>query len=545
MRIRLGSLSLLLPAVLAAGLAAVPLITIGSSLFGEGSETLDHLLGTVLPTYALNSAFLMALTAILSGMVGTGTAWLVAASDFPGRRLFSWLLVLPIAAPAYIVAYLYTDLLEFAGPIQTALRDATGWQAGGYWFPEIRSLPGASLMLSFVLYPYVYLLARASFAAQSRSQLLAARTLGTSPLGSFRTVALPAARPAIFGGLALVMMETLADFGVAEYFAIPTFSTGIFRTWFALGDRQGAMQLAGVMLVFVLVLVTWEAATRRGHVASGDRLSDGPRPFALKGGKAALACAACAIPVILGFALPVAMLLANIAAQVDQQPFAAVASSLGASLSTALIVALIATALAVLLVYAVRGSSGLGQGPGPVRWLVRFSTLGYALPGALLAVGILAPVSSVDVSLTRFLSDKAGWSGGLVLTGTAAVLIYALTVRFLTISYNSASAGMGRIPRSFDAAARSLGAGPSRVLREVHLPLLSPQLLAGAALVFVDVMRELPATLILRPFNFETLATRVYRLASDERIVEASTPSLLIVLVGLIPVILLAGERRA
>ncbi|NNU17037.1 iron ABC transporter permease [Parvularcula sp. ZS-1/3] len=530
---------------MAAGLAAVPLVAIVSALFSGGSETLDHLFGTVMPTYAVNSAILMVLTALISGTVGTGTAWLIAASEFPGRRLLSWLLVLPIAAPAYIVAYLYTDLLEFAGPVQSALRDLTGWTAGGYWFPEIRSLPGASLMLSFVLYPYVYLLARASFSAQSRGQLLAARTLGISPFGTFMTVALPAARPAIFGGLALVMMETLADFGVAEYFAIPTFSTGIFRTWFALGDRQGAMQLAGVMLIFVLLLVTWEAATRRGRVASGDRLSDGPRPFTLKGGKAALACVACAVPVLLGFVGPVLMLLANMASQLDDQPFAALAGSFGASLSTALIVAVISTALAVLLVYAVRGSSGLGKAPGPVRWLVRFSTLGYALPGALLAIGILAPLSSIDVSLTRFLRDQAGWSGGLVLTGTAAMLIYALTVRFLTISYNSASAGMGRIPHSLDAAARSLGAGPARLLREVQLPLLSPQLLAGSALVFVDVMRELPATLILRPFNFETLATRVYRLASDERIVEASTPALLIVLVGLVPVMLLTGERRS
>lgn len=531
---------LLLLAALIAALALVPLVAVVSSLLSGGSETLTHIAQTVLPTYALNSALLAGLTALIAALLGVGSAWLIASCAFRGRGVWSWLLVLPIAAPGYIIAYLYTDLLTFSGPIQSALRESFGWGASDYWFPEVRSLPGAALMLGLVLYPYVYLLARASFSSQSRSQFLAARTLGQNPRQAFFSVALPAARPAIFGGVALVMMETLADFGVAEYFAIPTFSTGIFRTWFALGDRQGAMQLASVMLLFVIVLVTWEAATRRGRVATNDRISDGPRPFKLDPQHTVLANIGCALPVLFGFVIPLGMLASNILSQADAQPFADVAASLTASLSTALITAAIASLLAIVLVYAARQRASNTIGATPM--ILRVATLGYALPGALLAVGVLGPLAGFDLQLTRFLRDQAGWSGGLILTGTSAVLIYALTLRFLTISYNSASAGMAKIPPSLDAAARSLGAGPWALLRRVHVPLLSPQLAAGAALVFVDVMRELPATLILRPFNFETLATRVYRLASDERIVEASTSALLIVLVGLLPVIVLSRE---
>lgn len=533
----------MLVALVAAGLASVPLASVAQSLILGGEGAFGHLVSTILPTYALNTALLMLLVGMISTVIGVGTAWLVSSSAFAGRQFWSWILVLPIAAPAYIIAYLYTDLLTFSGPVQSGLRDLFGWSASDYWFPKIRSLPGAALMLSLVLYPYIYLLARASFAAQSRSQLLAARTLGLSPLKAFWRIALPGARPAIMGGLALVLMETLADFGVADYFAIPTFSTGIFRTWFALGDRGAAMQLAGVMLLFVVILVTLEATTRRGQVTSGDRLSAGEPPFRLSGGHVVLANLACAVPVILGFAIPMALLVLNVLDQRDGQSLAAFSGFVMNSVGTAGITAGVATLVAIVLAYAVRQAQRGRIGDRVVIAGVRVSTLGYALPGALLAVGLLAPLGAVDQSLTRFARDALGWSGGLVLGGTVIMLVYALVVRFLTVSYNSVSAGMTKIAPAIDAAARSLGATPLALMRRVHLPLLSAQVAVSASLVFVDVMRELPATLILRPFNFETLATRVYRLASDERIVEASSAALVIVLIGFIPVFVLNAER--
>ncbi|MEM9810420.1 MAG: iron ABC transporter permease [Pseudomonadota bacterium] len=529
----------------AGGLALVPLVSVVAALFqGGGAGVFAHLFATILPAYAFNTALLMALVGGLSALIGVGTAWLVSASAFPGRRLWSWVLVLPIAAPAYIIAYLYTDFLTYSGPVQSALRDLFGWQAGEYWFPEVRSLPGAALMLSLVLYPYVYLLARASFSAQSRSQFLAARALGLSPTQALFRVAIPGARLAIFGGVALVLMETLADFGVADYFAIPTFSTGIFRTWFALGDRQAAMQLAGVMLIFVIALVATEAATRRGQVVSADRFSAGSPPLTLSSGHALLANLACAVPVILGFLIPVILLVINVMSARDQQSLAAFTRFISNSVGTAVVTAGLATALAIVLAYAARSVSRNDLSGYLIKAGVRLSTLGYALPGALLAVGLLGPLGLLDQSLTRVLRDTAGWNGGLILTGTAALLIYALIVRFLTVSFNSVTAGMAKISPSVDAAARSLGASPTDLVRRVHVPLLGPQLGVSASLVFVDVMRELPATLILRPFNFETLATRVYRLASDERIVEASTAALIIVLVGLVPVFVLNMQTK-
>lgn len=523
-----------------AALAAVPVVAVTLSLFTRNEGGFLHLAETNLGLYVANSLTLMVGVGIFSAVIGVGTAWLVASSRFAGRGFWSWMLVLPIAAPAYIIAYLYTDFLEFSGPLQTWLRDAAGLEAGSYWFPNIRSLGGATAMLGLVLYPYVYLLARASFAAQSRQQFLAARSLGLSPAQAFARVALPAGRPAIAGGIALVGMETLADFGVADYFAIPTFSTGIFRTWFALGDRIAAMQLASVLLAFVVALVFVEAASRRGGVASRDRLSSGPELFRLSSAHTVLANIACALPVILGFVLPLSLLLVNVLGNDDLDLAASLGGSLANTIALAGSTAGIAACCALLMAYAVRQSGGRA-----VRGAVRFATIGYALPGALLAVGVLNPLGGVDQSLTRFLRDSFGWGGGLILSGSAAILIYALTVRFLTVSYNSLSSGLGKISPSMDAAARSLGAGPLEVVRRVQIPLLAPQISVALCLVFVDVVRELPATLILRPFNFDTLATEVYRLASDERIVEASVPALAIIALGLLPVIILNRAPKA
>ncbi|MBB4659404.1 iron ABC transporter permease [Parvularcula dongshanensis] len=523
-------------------LAGLPLIAV---LWGSVARPGDlvSLIVTTLPPYLANTLGLALIVGALTTLIGVGTAWLVTATEFRGRRTLSWLLVLPLAAPAYLVAYVYTDLLAYAGPVQGALRAVFG-PAGSDWVPPVRSLPGAGLMLALVLYPYVYLLSRAAFAAQSRSQLLAARSLGARPMTAFRRVVLPAARPAIAGGLALVLMETLADFGVADYFAIPTFSTGIFRTWLALGDRQTALQLAGVLLLFVFLLVAVEASSRRGLVASGDRLSEGVPPFSLSRGQGVLAVLACSLPIVLGFAVPVGVLTVLAIGGGDDMSAEALRGYAKNSVGVALLTAGIATLLALLLGYARRRAPRRGVVGGAVRGGLRLATLGYALPGTLLAVGLLAPLGGFDRWLTRLSREVTGIDHGLLLTGSVALLTYALTVRFLTVSFNAVGGGLDKIPPSLDEAARSLGAGPQVVVRRVHVPLLASSLLASASLVFVDVMRELPATLMLRPFDFETLATRVYRLASDERLAEASTAALLIILVGIPPVMLLNRVRR-
>lgn len=532
-----------LAALAIAALAGLPIAAIAwSALAGDGAALAD-LARTVLPTYIANTLLLMLLAGGFAAVTGTGCAWLIAATRFPGRGVLSWALVLPLAVPAYIAAYIYADLLDFAGPVQSALRAATGWGPQDYVLPQIRSLGGGALVLGLVLYPYVYLLARTAFATQSLTQFRAARSLGARPARAFRSVALPAARPAIAGGLALVLMEVLADFGVAEYFAIPTFSTGIFRSWLAMGDKPAALKLAAIMLLFVIVLVAIEAATRQGRSDSRDGLAmrAGEEPLvALSPWGKALAFTACAVPVLLGFVLPAGYLAMMALTGTAQAAAGDLATYARGSLWLGLATASLCLVTALLLAFA-RARSGTGLTAGAIR----LATLGYALPGALLAVGLLAPLGILDQSLTRFARDSLGWSGGLLLTGTSAILVYALSVRFLTVAYNSVSGGLSRIPPGLDSAARSLGAGPGRVLARIYAPLLAPSLAGAAALVFIDTLRELPATLILRPFNLETLATRTYRLASDERLVEAAIPALILLAAGLLPVLLLnrLGKR--
>ena len=514
-------------------LVALPILVLLYYLFIPGGDTWEHLKDTTLPGYVINSLSLMGLVAVFASLLGVPTAWLVAATDFPGRKVLSWLLVLPLAAPAYVIAYLYTGLLDFSGPVQSWLRATFDLTAGEYWFPAIRNITGAALLLSLVLYPYIYLLARAAFSARAGIHFEAARSLGKSPFSAFMRVALPAARPAIAGGLALVLMETLADFGVVDYFSIPTFSTGIFRTWIAMGEKLAAMKLAAVMLVFVFALVGFESLSRRGRFDSGTNYGKITR-IQLNRGKGLTAAIVCLLPVMFGFLIPMISLLAYSMSGGDQLFGRSFSEYIINSVSVALIAALLATLVALLLAYTQRLSNS-----AITKATIRISTLGYALPGLLLAIGLLGPTSEYDRVLTGFLADNFGWSGGLVLTGTVALLIYAYVIRFLTVSFNTVSGGLQNISPSMDAAARSLGSTPRQVVSRVHIPLLKPSLAIATLLVFVDVMRELPATLILRPFNFETLATRVYRLASDERLAEASTAALAIVLVGLVPVLLL------
>lgn len=533
----------LLPTALAAAVVAVPLIAVIVASLMPAGEVWRHLRETLLASYIGNSLLLMALVGLLALILGVTSAWLVAACRFPGRKILSWMLVLPLAAPAYVVAYAYTDLLEVSGPLQTLIRDLLGLGIEDWQLTGIRSLPGAAVLLALVLYPYVYLLARASFAARSGAQFEAARTLGHSPFAAFRRVALPAARPAIAAGLALVLMETLADFGVVDYFGVPAFSTGIYRTWIGLGDRAAAMRLAGLMLLFVLILVTLESLSRKGQPHAGDYRQ--AASLRLEGLPAAAATAFCLIPVLLGFLVPVGVLLWHKLRSGGDQLFGrGFLDYLANSVSVSVAAALIATALALLLGYAQRLRPGAASGT-----LLRVATLGYALPGVLLAIGLLGPLGFVDRTLTEWLRDTTAYSGGLLLSGTTAILVYAYVCRFLTVSFNSVQSGFEAISPAMDAAARSLGASPGGVVRRVHLPMLTPSLSAAALLVFVDAMRELPATLMLRPFNFDTLATRVYQLASDERLGEASTAALCIVLVGIVPVLLInrigSGSRSA
>jgi iron(III) transport system permease protein len=512
-----------------------PSLAVLASLASPASENWAHLRTTVLSGYVINTLWLMVLVALMAGTIGVGTAWLVVSTRFPGQRFFNWALVLPLATPAYIIAYVYTDLLAFTGPVQSGLRALTGWSGGDYSFPNIRSLPGAAIMLSFVLYPYVYLLARTAFQRQSAALFEAARMLGARPWRAFIRVALPCARPAIAGGLALALMETISDFGVVDYFAVPTLTTGIFRTWFSLGDTLAAAQIAAWLFLFALALVMIEMVSRRGRVANPLSRDMAARPVMLEGGRAVVATIACALPVLLGFVVPAIVLLRYALIEGDPLVGRSFLDFASNSLFVAGIAAVLATALALLLAYGER------LHPTPFnRVSIRLATLGYALPGAMIAIGILTLTTDIDRALSGFAETWLGFSPGLLITGSAAGLVFAYVARFLTAAFNACHSGLDKIHPSLDAAARSLGAAPGRVLGAVHIPLLRGALASAALLVFIDVMKELPATLLLRPFNFETLATRTYRLASDERLAEASTAALTIVALGLIPTILLS-----
>lgn len=526
--------------VLVVVMLALPMVALLWTLFAEASPAWPHLRATVLPEYLGNTLLLVVLVGIGSFLLGTGSAWLTSTMRFPGARLLSAALVLPLAAPAYVVAYVYTDLLDFSGPVQSLVRAVFGLTPGNYWFPQIRSLPGAALMLTLVLYPYVYLLARAAFIRQSSALFDAARSLGRGPWSAFLRVALPTARPAIAGGLALALMETVADFGVVEYFGVATFTTGIFRTWYAMGDQLAALQLAAWLFLVVLVLVLVEFFARRGRVANPVGHLPAPRLVQLQGVRAWLATLACLLPVLLGFVVPVVLLLTHHLETGDPLLNQRFSDFVMNSFSVAGLAACIATACALLLGYSQREHSTLlGQ------LAVRLAALGYALPGAVLGLALLVPLTGIDRFLATLARDEFGLQTGLLITGTVAALVFAYVVRFMTAAYNAIDAGLTQVSPQLDAVGRSLGATPGRLVRELHLPLLRPAVMTAALLVFIDVLKELPATLILRPFNFETLATRAYRLASDERIAEASTASLLIVLLGLVPTLLVVRQTRA
>ncbi|WP_253276442.1 iron ABC transporter permease [Synechococcus sp. PCC 6312] len=518
-------------------LIALPILVILGQILTNSSTTWQHLAETVLKDYVLNSCWLMLGVGLGVTVIGVGTAWLVTMCEFWGSRAWSWLLLLPFAAPAYILAYTYTVFLSFEGPVQSGLRAWTGWEWGDYWFPEIRSLPGAILMLTLVLYPYVYLLARVAFLEQATCTLEASRSLGCGPWRSFWTVALPLARPAIAAGVALALMETLNDFGTVQYFGVDTFTTGIYRTWLGLGDRTGAAQLASVLLLFIFGLLLAERWSRGQARFTKQGHSDQLRPYSLKTWRAGLATLFCFLPVGLGFMAPATVLLQMAIREGAGAWNEEFWTHAGHSLILSGLAALLAVILGVFLAY------GLRLFPA---WSLRLGTqlavMGYAIPGAVIAVGILVPLGWVDNQMDRFAVATFNISTGLVLSGTIFALLYAYLVRFLAVSFNSVEASLLKIRPSLDEAARSLGKTVVGTLISVHLPLMTTGLLTAAMMVFVDVMKELPATLVIRPFNFDTLAIQVYRLASDERLNEAAGGALAIVLVGLIPVLWLSWQ---
>lgn len=534
-RLRLGALGWC--AVAAAGLLAFPLLAVVANVLQGGGGSFAHLAATVLPRYVGNTALL--LLGVSWGVISIGvlSAWLVTAYQFPGRRVLEWALMLPLAMPAYVMAYAYTDWLQFTGPVQTLLRELLGWRAREYWFPEIRSLWGAVAMLSFALYPYVYLIARTAFLDLSRHAVEAGRLAGLTAWKSFFHVAVPLARPAIAAGTALALMETLADFGTVSYFAVDVFTTGIFKAWLSMGDSVAAAQLSSCLLAFVAVVLALERASRgRAAYHSGAPRKRLP-PQPLQGPFGALALFACAAPVVFGFLLPVGILLELAFNDPDVRWGLRVVGLIGNSTSVAAITAVAAVLLAALMAYAAR----LVRRP-LVALANRAASLGYAIPGAVIAVGVLVPLGRLDNWLADVIEQTFGLRVGLVLTGTIVALVYAYLVRFLAIALQTVEAGLAKVRPSMDDAARSLGASPGATLRRVHVPLLTSSFSAAALLVFVDVMKELPATFALRPFNFDTLAVEAYHLAKDERLAEAAVPSLVIVAVGLLP--LLFVSRR-
>jgi iron(III) transport system permease protein len=470
-----------------------------------------------------------------TALVGIATAWLVTMCRFPGSRLLEWALLLPLAMPAYIIGYAYTDFLAFAGPLQSALRALFGWSRGDYWFPDIHSVGGVGTMFTLVLYPYVFLLARAAFLEQSVCVLEASRTLGSRPWRSFLRVALPLARPAIAAGVALALMEALADFGTVQYFGIQTFTTAIYRTWFGMGDRVAAAQLASFLLAFVLALLVLERASRgQARVHQTSRRHREIRPLRLRGLRAAVAALVCALPVVLGFVVPVAILVDLHVTNGDV---------IGAAFATLAANSLLLAALAAILTVAAALVLGYGLRRARDRWTlaaIRFATMGYAIPGTVIAVGVVIWLGRFDNALDAWLGAMFGVSSGLLLSGSIVALLFAYLVRFLSVAVSAVDTGLGRITPSMDDAARTLGAAPLRVLGRVHAPMMRGSVLTAATLVFVDVLKELPATLLVRPFNFETLAVHVYSLASDERLAQAATSALAIVLVGLAPVAILS-----
>ncbi len=523
--------------VLIAAAVVVPIIAVIFIGLTPGDEIWSHLASTVLPLYISTTIQLMIGVGAGTLIIGVGTAWLVSTCRFPGKRLFEWALLLPMAMPAYVIAYVYTDILEYAGPVQGLLRDLFGWTTKReYWFPEIRSLGGAASMLTLVLYPYVYLLSRAAFMEQSVCVLEASRVLGRGPWRSFFSVALPLARPAIVIGVSLVLMETLNDFGTVDFFAVSTFTLGIYDVWLNMNNVAGAAQLAGLLLFFVVFLVLAERFARRKqrfhHTTSKYKALPG---YKLEGWARRLAVIGCTLPVVFGFVLPAAVLGSYAVIHFEAATNPEVYRHAGNSVLLSALAAILAVAIGIFMAYGVRL-----RNERIVKFMARFASLGYAVPGSVLAVGVLVSLGALDNGIDGFMRQHFGMSTGLLFSGTIAAVTFGYLVRFLALSFGSVEASLAKITPNMDGAARSLGHGPFSTLRRIHIPLIRGSALTAAMLVFIDCMKELPMTVILRPFNFHTLATYVHQFASDEQLGEASLAALAIVGFGILPVLVLS-----
>jgi iron(III) transport system permease protein len=527
--------ALLLVAVVAAPVAAV-FAFVGRPTAGLWA----HLVDTLLIEYVRNTVLLGVGVGLATIIIGTACAWLVVMCEFPGRRWLDWMLVLPLAMPTYVLAYAYTDVLQFTGPVQGLLRQLTGWGWQDYWFPNIHSVGGAVFVLSMALYPYVYVLARAAFLDQSVCALEVSRTLGCSPWSAFRRVALPLARPAIATGAGFVLMETLADFGAVKYFEVATFTTGIYRAWFAYGNPAAAAQLASLLLLAVfavLLLERWSRGNRRyAHASARYREL---RPAPLQGARAATAALVCALPLAFGFVVPASALVAMATRSSEPIALSRLAQLIGNTVEIGALASLLAVGAGLLAVYALkRDGRPLSHG------LMRVALLGYAAPGVVIGVGTVIAIGAFDAAIDAGARALVGVSTGLVLAGTIAAVLYGCTVRFFAVAFSPLDAGLARIKRSFEDVARTLGIGPGGILVRIHLPLIRGSVLSALLLVFVEVLKELPATMILRPFNFDTLAIEAFQFATTERLDAAAAPALIIVGVSLIPVLVLCRTIR-
>ncbi|WP_421341355.1 ABC transporter permease [Aeromonas veronii] len=515
-------------------LLGLPVIALLFSAFSAEGELFRHLADTVLLDYLGNTLGLVVGVVLLSLLFGVPTAWLVAMCQVPGRRALQWALMLPMAMPSYIVAYVYTDLLDYSGPLQAGLRALFSWNSpADYWFPAIRSLGAAAWVLALVLFPYVYLLTRASFLEQSVSLIHSSRLLGCTPWQSFRRLSLPLARPAIMVAVSLVAMETLADFATVHFFAINTLTTAVYDTWLGYGSLATAAKLSCLMLLAVVLLIALERRSRsRQQVFQKSMGHEQPLRYPLKGMSRALAAFWCWGLVLAGFGLPFVILLDYGVRYFELSWTPEFVRFAGNSLAISALTALLAMGIALLLGFFRRLDGGFKS-----LLPLRIAAMGYAMPGTVLAIGVLVPLTALDFAI----NDLAEWLGrqgpGLLLTGTITAIVFGYLVRFVAIAIGSVESSMGKISPSLDMAARSLGQGDGGMLRRVHLPLVRRGLFAGAMLVFIESMKELPAALLLRPFNFDTLATHVYQFVSDEMLERGALGAIVIVLVGLLPLI--------
>ncbi|WP_085306992.1 ABC transporter permease [Planktotalea arctica] len=536
---KLARFTILGTVIFVAALCTLPYLAVLLAALSGSTETLAHLMETVLWRYTWDTLILVSCTMFFSALIGTGAAWLVTMTEFFGRRWLEIALALPLAFPAYVLAYGYTHILDHPGIVQSGLRSLAGWGPRDYWFPEIRSLGGAAAMLTLVLYPYVYLLARAAFATQSGSAFLAARMLGKTPMQAYFSVSLPMARPAIAAGVLLVAMETIADFGTVAYFGVQTFSVGIYTSWFAMADRAAAAQLSLGLLAFALLLAFLERFSR-GNASYVDNQRQPPMErIRLGGSSEILVFTLCFIPVLLGVIIPVITLFTMALGSEQDLLSPRYLGFIRNSVVLASVAAAVTVGAAMLL-----GTFNRVQGTRGAALALYFGRIGYAVPGGVIAVGLLVPFAYFDNTLDAWMRATFDISTGLLFTGSIWLLVIAYMIRFMAAAIGAYEGGIASVGPNIDAVARTLGARLPRLVRRVHIPMLRSSLLTAGLIVFVDVMKELPATLIMRPFNYDTLAVQAYRLASDERLSGAAVPSLVIAAIGLVPVILLCRQMR-